>query len=146
MIRRPTRSTRTDTLFPYTTLFRSRLHLVHHLAQRAAVELGGEGDVALALVARDLRRPAGHADVGHRRQRHRAVLAAHPQLADQARVVQRGLGEADTDRHLAPALVGLGQALLGVAGGGDARGLAASGGGPATPEVRRVGDWGGRTV
>src|SRR3546814_4341107 len=31
MIRRPPRSTRTDTLFPYTTLFRSSsiLHLVH---------------------------------------------------------------------------------------------------------------------
>src|SRR3546814_13710839 len=27
MIRRPPRSTRTDTLFPYTTLFRSRPHL-----------------------------------------------------------------------------------------------------------------------
>src|SRR3546814_8400299 len=27
MIRRPPRSTRTDTLFPYTTLFRSRIHL-----------------------------------------------------------------------------------------------------------------------
>src|SRR3546814_13901716 len=27
MIRRPPRSTRTDTLFPYTTLFRSDLHL-----------------------------------------------------------------------------------------------------------------------
>src|SRR3546814_10987351 len=27
MIRRPPRSTRTDTLFPYTTLFRSILHL-----------------------------------------------------------------------------------------------------------------------
>src|SRR3546814_9250771 len=27
MIRRPPRSTRTDTLFPYTTLFRSRDHL-----------------------------------------------------------------------------------------------------------------------
>src|SRR3546814_18119330 len=27
MIRRPPRSTRTDTLFPYTTLFRSQLHL-----------------------------------------------------------------------------------------------------------------------
>src|SRR3546814_15835290 len=27
MIRRPPRSTRTDTLFPYTTLFRSWLHL-----------------------------------------------------------------------------------------------------------------------
>src|SRR3546814_8639655 len=29
MIRRPPRSTRTDTLFPYTTLFRSRLRRVH---------------------------------------------------------------------------------------------------------------------
>src|SRR3546814_5156019 len=28
MIRRPPRSTRTDTLFPYTTLFRSSIHLV----------------------------------------------------------------------------------------------------------------------
>src|SRR3546814_3574895 len=28
MIRRPPRSTRTDTLFPYTTLFRSHLHLL----------------------------------------------------------------------------------------------------------------------
>src|SRR3546814_11977675 len=28
MIRRPPRSTRTDTLFPYTTLFRSRQHAV----------------------------------------------------------------------------------------------------------------------
>src|SRR3546814_12888677 len=28
MILRPPRSTRTDTLFPYTTLFRSRLHLL----------------------------------------------------------------------------------------------------------------------
>src|SRR3546814_9120991 len=28
MIRRPPRSTRTDTLFPYTTLFRSRFQLV----------------------------------------------------------------------------------------------------------------------
>src|SRR3546814_1752989 len=32
MIRRPPRSTRTDTLFPYTTLFRSRV--VEALAQR----------------------------------------------------------------------------------------------------------------
>src|SRR3546814_8946149 len=28
MIRRPPRSTRTDTLFPYTTLFRSRVHVL----------------------------------------------------------------------------------------------------------------------
>src|SRR3546814_13828553 len=30
MIRRPPRSTRTDTLFPYTTLFRSPAYLLHH--------------------------------------------------------------------------------------------------------------------
>src|SRR3546814_8672356 len=30
MIRRPPRSTRTDTLFPYTTLFRSARHLASH--------------------------------------------------------------------------------------------------------------------
>src|SRR3546814_6261101 len=35
MIRRPPRSTRTDTLFPYTTLFRSRL-LAHHLGEHHA--------------------------------------------------------------------------------------------------------------
>src|SRR3546814_1800805 len=34
MIRRPPRSTRTDTLFPYTTLFRSRHHHLHLGHQR----------------------------------------------------------------------------------------------------------------
>src|SRR3546814_11298404 len=34
MIRRPPRSTRTDTLFPYTTLFRSR-----NLAERSSIHL-----------------------------------------------------------------------------------------------------------
>src|SRR3546814_10423829 len=32
MIRRPPRSTRTDTLFPYTTLFRSRVTAHRHVA------------------------------------------------------------------------------------------------------------------
>src|SRR3546814_6531696 len=31
MIRRPPRSTRTDTLFPYTTLFRSLLYDIYHM-------------------------------------------------------------------------------------------------------------------
>src|SRR3546814_11470643 len=35
MIRRPPRSTRTDTLFPYTTLFRSELEDVHARLARA---------------------------------------------------------------------------------------------------------------
>src|SRR3546814_20249165 len=40
MIRRPPRSTRTDTLFPYTTLFRSQMHLLppkcHHQASSSS--------------------------------------------------------------------------------------------------------------
>src|SRR3546814_8421515 len=35
MIRQPPRSTRTDTLFPYTTLFRSLLYLFHGLTNDA---------------------------------------------------------------------------------------------------------------
>src|SRR3546814_11914853 len=35
MIRRPPRSTRTDTLFPYTTLFRSHIrHAAHHAIEQ----------------------------------------------------------------------------------------------------------------
>src|SRR3546814_9290823 len=34
MIRRPPRSTRTDTLFPYTTLFRSHMHRVRRAVNR----------------------------------------------------------------------------------------------------------------
>src|SRR3546814_10977854 len=44
MIRRPPRSTRTDTLFPYTTLFRSRLAA----ADRSAV---GIADLRVAVAA-----------------------------------------------------------------------------------------------
>src|SRR3546814_2279800 len=42
MIRRPPRSTRTDTLFPYTTLFRSR-----QLGNGDRVEIGGRQRVEL---------------------------------------------------------------------------------------------------
>src|SRR3546814_4096126 len=46
MIRRPPRSTRTDTLFPYTTLFRS-IHQIHVdvARMRHGVEHGGLGDL-----------------------------------------------------------------------------------------------------
>src|SRR3546814_2576455 len=52
MIRRPPRSTRTDTLFPYTTLFRSKppLWLMHKWGTgcdtRSLVIFEGEGDAA----------------------------------------------------------------------------------------------------
>src|SRR3546814_6713269 len=49
MIRRPPRSTRTDTLFPYTTLFRSRqLALCVHVP---SVHPEGPGDSAAQMAA-----------------------------------------------------------------------------------------------
>src|SRR3546814_10044635 len=44
MIRRPPRSTRTDTLFPYTTLFRSRRQVADISFQRFRVEIGIDED------------------------------------------------------------------------------------------------------
>src|SRR3546814_4345400 len=63
MIRRPPRATRTDTLFPYTTLFRSRPRLIARPAIAEVVPLqdarlleelhravhGGNGDPGIAL-------------------------------------------------------------------------------------------------
>src|SRR3546814_2551624 len=68
MIRRPPRSTRTDTLFPYTTLFRSqlaadlqaiharqvevehdRIEVVHHGQVQAGHAVGGEVDGVAAV-------------------------------------------------------------------------------------------------
>src|SRR3546814_6488507 len=81
MIRRPPRSTRTDTLFPYTTLFRSAAHAVtahgnavgdgdgvelHRCAAGGAdAGLGVLGQRAQVEVARRDIRPAVH----HRHQR-----------------------------------------------------------------------------
>src|SRR3546814_14651511 len=49
MIRRPPRSTRTDTLFPYTTLFRSTLDY----GERSDSELAGDEPVAGQSIVRD---------------------------------------------------------------------------------------------
>src|SRR3546814_17010648 len=51
MIRRPPRSTRTDTLFPYTTLFRSLL--VDRSTGRIAVVASTEGGMDIEAVAHD---------------------------------------------------------------------------------------------
>src|SRR3546814_17123745 len=57
MIRRPPRSTRTDTLLPYTTLYRS---LPAGAASRAALDIG-EGIGAFGPVGAPERGAAGHA-------------------------------------------------------------------------------------
>src|SRR3546814_7249994 len=71
MIRRPPRSTRTDTLFPYTTLFRSPVHVVH--------EQFGELDareplfrVVVDPVQHEREHQADHVEAAVQRIRHRA--------------------------------------------------------------------------
>src|SRR3546814_8048592 len=115
MIRRPPRSTRTDTLFPYTTLFRSRerdlervpgvVRVLHHLADvdgrpdergvDAVVEL--LDDVGRAVVERADHGLGRLEEIRHRRalaQEFR-VVAQSESLADPlaARLLQRLLAD-----------------------------------------------------
>src|SRR3546814_7194687 len=90
MIRQPPRSTRTDTLFPYTTLFRSEVG-VHGVHLEALVDGGGAGpqglgdDLAAVEPAPRVARPVGHEHVGtvgfelhHRREVHCRIVARPP--------------------------------------------------------------------
>src|SRR3546814_4751694 len=54
MLRRPPRSTRTDTLFPYTTLFRSYVDQGYHRFRRYAPRMLRCLDLKAAAVARPL--------------------------------------------------------------------------------------------
>src|SRR3546814_8315336 len=84
MIRRPPRSTRTDTLFPYTTLFRSTrpgAALAHRRHRRAAVRLDrgasrhGHGQRGAAAAGQALlRRSRGHAEHALRSEEHTSEL------------------------------------------------------------------------
>src|SRR3546814_10772643 len=93
MIRRPPRSTRTDTLFPYTTLFRSQLAVPHRpqphrrpLA-RAAVPAAGAGE----------RRPAHRAHTRSRHARAHAVgVRAAPRHAAGTRRTARRAARSDS--------------------------------------------------
>src|SRR3546814_1927419 len=72
MIRRPPRSTRTDTLFPYTTLFRShRAQDVARTVERAdAGAAGGIEEAAVKAHAKLVRvEPYGYRPVERRRSR-----------------------------------------------------------------------------
>src|SRR3546814_8098287 len=77
MIRRPPRATRTDTLFPYTTLFRSdhAVEVEEHAVAQANIE---------AVVAVE-RRP--HVDA----RTHRAEALAQQRVPRRRRLVERGV-------------------------------------------------------
>src|SRR3546814_15787085 len=62
MIRRPPRSTRTDTLFPYTTLFRSYAQYSKVIYRDAALR-GWLGDYAGGLLISDLDNEAARFDL-----------------------------------------------------------------------------------
>src|SRR3546814_1626161 len=74
MRRRPPRSTRTDTLFPYTTLFRSIAHAEDAAGDTLRVE--GLDRVELFAGAGELDRLAG--DRAHRERRTTARIAVEP--------------------------------------------------------------------
>src|SRR3546814_4626743 len=82
MIRRPPRSTRTDTLFPYTTLFRSARHLadprdVEHLADLCGAQqrlLDRRRQLAFHHGADVVDDVVDHAEVADRSEEHTSEL------------------------------------------------------------------------
>src|SRR3546814_18469583 len=78
MIRRPPRSTRTDTLFPYTTLFRSEI--VDQIGVGENIEVG-------------VARPREHRAAARRRDQCPEVVAAHRLDAGGKRPIARTAGQ-----------------------------------------------------
>src|SRR3546814_10774645 len=83
MIRRPPRSTRTDTLFPYTTLFRSLLGkefralvMADHIGKRGGRFFVGRLAIGLDTESRDAARidDAADAGLGSRSEEHTSEL------------------------------------------------------------------------
>src|SRR3546814_19614636 len=120
MVRRPPRSTRTDTLFPYTTLFRSQVRVPavepggdhraphrRHIGPRAVVNyLRAERDLDLPDVARKINAANGWGKVARRR---RALTGeALPEFV----AAVRGLGD-----DLPPDLTGTQRDQIGRAAG-----------------------------
>src|SRR3546814_6143373 len=96
MIRRPPRSTRTDTLFPYTTLFRSYALDARHLHAEADAEIG-HAVFAREADAGDLAfRPARSERAGHEDRVARFELRGDVAVAG---LEQFGVDPADVDIH-----------------------------------------------
>src|SRR3546814_5022511 len=78
MIRRPPRSTRTDTLFPYTTLFRShrcdRREGIQVRADDRPLEEGRHGARGRTVDGGCAVAPGAAADAGHRSEEHTSEL------------------------------------------------------------------------
>src|SRR3546814_5572625 len=97
MIRRPPRFTRTDTLFPYTTLFRSFLDEVAH-RQAIVAELGRQRDHQAGVGADQLLQGVGVAVLAPRARQSVFAVARQQglghRLSDEA-----GLGPLRSEEH-----------------------------------------------
>src|SRR3546814_18193968 len=80
MIRRPPRSTRTDTLFPYTTLFRSDGNGIGAGMNITKILIANRGDIACRVIR--TARKMGIATVAV--YSHAAARAPHVAMADEA--------------------------------------------------------------
>src|SRR3546814_12548791 len=91
MIRRPPRSTRTDTLFPDTTLVRSH-----------AAELRGQADVEGAATARHWPQVAGRLVIAERHAAQRQIIALVEQVLNvQAQpILAPGIARAKVDERI----------------------------------------------
>src|SRR3546814_20694816 len=90
MIRRPPRSTRTDTLFPYTTLFRSEHAVGKGVVHPAPGNAARLGLFAVPAADEDLARRLRHLDalldlaVGDRGLAHRCARLLRPRSAERS--------------------------------------------------------------
>src|SRR3546814_5876255 len=98
MIRRPPRSTRTDTLFPYTTLFRSARTALATFADRSRREDGGRSPYRTASYRRGYRHRGGRGD-----RRGAGRQARHPPLRRRAEPDRRD-ADARRARHFGAAV------------------------------------------
>src|SRR3546814_9304891 len=103
MIRRPPRSTRTDTLFPYTTLFRSPTVEVERQFEgigNIGIQKKPSGDVARGAVPvtgpRDAVLPAVGIGAGHRKPRSQAF---RDRTADEGGSVDRVEATERSEEH-----------------------------------------------
>src|SRR3546814_14553042 len=98
MIRRPPRSTRTDTLFPYTTLFRSefgkRLFLLRAGGRLDAVEEDLAEGVAQAAIVFGRIVAVARGEFGGEQRRRHAVLVGGPDRAIAAQEAGAQIGRA----------------------------------------------------
>src|SRR3546814_20057347 len=76
MIRRPPRSTRTDTLFPYTTLFRSQLAVLEDDTNQTVVVV----DRLLTELSDDIRRQSAYVGIERQDLNAMAVAIKHGEL------------------------------------------------------------------